>query len=91
MIGVVSWEHTIQGKKADMGRHPLIKVIKRDERERAVQEVLESTNPDLSAHENSGDPATRVAEWINEFRQERLAQHQTIKQQLGWWQGESDN
>jgi hypothetical protein len=45
MIGVVSWEHTIKGKKADMGPHPLIKVIKRVERERAVQEAVESTSP----------------------------------------------
>jgi len=66
-----------------MIRQPLIKVVKRIEREQAAPMAVESMRPELSAPETAIELAATVTGWINEFRQTRLAQHHEIKQQLG--------
>lgn len=61
----------------------LIKVIKRAEREQAARGNVESKSRELSASENSRNLSATVMNWINESRQKRLAQYQTIEQ----WRG----
>jgi hypothetical protein len=67
-----------------MAHHPLIKVIKRDEREQVTRAVVEDTSHGLSSQEKSRSLAVTVAGWIDESRQARLTEHQEIKQRLGW-------
>jgi hypothetical protein len=74
-----------------MVRHPLIKVIKRIERERSRQDAVEDTTPESHAHENTRDLAATWREWVIEFRQERLAEYQTISQRLGWQLGGAED
>jgi hypothetical protein len=74
-----------------MVRHPLIRVIKRVERERSRLEGVEDTASESQAHENSRDLAATWREWVIEFRQERLAEYQAISQRLGWRLGGADD
>jgi hypothetical protein len=70
-----------------MVRHPLIKIIKRVERQRSMQTAVENTTPESQEQETSRDLAATWREWVIEFRQERLAEYQAINQRLGWRPG----
>ena len=73
-----------------MDRYHLIKVIKRDERERLEQQAAGSTHSESPAREKARGLAATVKEWISESRQNRLARYQESKQQLGWSENEGD-
>lgn len=71
-----------------MVHQPMIKVIKRVEREQAPHAPVENMRPVKSAHENSRQMASTVTGWVNEFRQKRLEQDRTSKRRFCAQQGE---
>jgi hypothetical protein len=59
-----------------------IKVVKRAER--SGPHDARSPPAEPSVNEEARALAATVNEWVSEFRQTRLKQHQEIKRQLGW-------
>lgn len=48
-----------------------IRIIKRGERNRQQQPVVEETTPKKTAQETARDMVATVSEWVNEFQQKR--------------------
>ena len=51
-----------------------IKVIKRDERNRQQQQVVEEPAPKKTTQETARDMVATVTQWVNEFQQKRRSE-----------------
>ena len=67
-----------------MVSHNLIKVVKREERERPARQTAVGPRPELSPRNLARELAATVKEWIGEFEQNRPARLQELRRQLGW-------
>lgn len=72
-----------------MIRKPLVRVVKRGERERLEQEAARSAGLKKSAHEAARTQVATVTNWIEEFRQKRRQECQAIELLLDWHQNGS--
>ncbi|HWW74741.1 MAG TPA: hypothetical protein VNZ44_05045 [Pyrinomonadaceae bacterium] len=62
----------------------MVKVVKRAERGRPVQQAAGSTNPEPPSRDGARALATRVREWVSEFEQARPVRLQELRRRLGW-------
>jgi hypothetical protein len=76
--------------KARMVTQHLVKVVKRNERERLGQEAAEGASRQTPSRGEARELAATVKEWITELELARPVRLQELRRQLGWPEIEED-